>query len=292
MRDILRNPLFFGLVLLFISSQTAFGQLLIKPPAFVLSGVKAEFTVEGAGSNNDRPVHYKAVVDGQTIDSGVALPEDIKTLKLSIPANGMKEIFLTVGEQTASARVRSIPGWFSLLPPVIAIVLALITREVITSLFIGIWVGATFVFAYNPFFGFLRALDKYILGSLADTAHSAIVIFSLCLGGMIGIINRTGGMQGIVEAISRRVKGPRTAQIATWAMGVMIFFDDYANTLIVGNSMRPVTDNNKISREKLAYLVDSTAAPVAGIAVLSTWIGYEIGLIREAYVSLGIAETN
>jgi Na+/H+ antiporter NhaC len=75
-------------------------------------------------------------------------------------------------------------------------------------------------------------------------------------------------------------------------MGVLIFFDDYANTLIVGNSMRPVTDANRVSREKLSYLVDSTAAPVAGIAVLSTWIGYEIGLIRQAYIDLGIAETN
>jgi Na+/H+ antiporter NhaC len=99
-------------------------------------------------------------------------------------------------------------------------------------------------------------------------------------------------MQGIVNLISRMVKGPRSAQFATWLMGILIFFDDYANTLIVGNSMRPVTDANKISREKLSYLVDSTAAPVAGIAVLSTWIGYEIGLIRQAFIDLGIAETN
>lgn len=292
MRDSFRTPIFFSLFLLFFSVQIAFGQLAIKPPAFVLTGVKAEFAIEGLNADNDRPVQFKAVVDGQTIDSGVSLPSELKTLKLVLPRSGTNEVVITAGDQTASTKVRCIPGWFSLLPPVIAIVLALITREVITSLFIGIWVGATFVFAYNPFFGFLRALDKYVLSSLADSAHSAIVIFSLCLGGMIGIINRTGGMQGIVEIISRRVKGPRSAQLATWAMGIMIFFDDYANTLIVGNSMRPVTDNNKVSREKLSYLVDSTSAPVAGIAVLSTWIGYEIGLIREAYVNLGIPETN
>jgi len=180
----------------------------------------------------------------------------------------------------------------SILPPVVAIILALITREVISSLFLGTVIGATFVFSYNPFIGFLRTLDKYLLGSVADTAHSAIIIFSLCLGGMIGVVNRTGGMQGIVDLISRMVRGPRSAQLATWCMGVLIFFDDYANTLIVGNSMRPVTDKNRISREKLSYIVDSTSAPVAGIAVLSTWIGYEIGLIREAFVNLGIPETN
>lgn len=133
------------------------------------------------------------------------------------------------------------------------------------------------VFNYNPFIGFLRALDKYLLGAIADSSHAAIIVFSVCLGGMIGVINRTGGMQGIVEMISAKVSGPRSAQLSTWLMGILIFFDDYANTLIVGNAMRPITDENKISREKLSYIVDSTAAPVAGIAVLSTWIGYEIG---------------
>lgn len=290
MRDS-RSILLTVFVLLFLSTA-ANAQLAIKPPSFALSGVKAELTVEGLDTTSNTPVQYKAVVDGQTLESGISLPADLKTIKIALPRCGTNEISLTVGKETATVRVRCIPGWLSLLPPVCAIILALLTREVITSLFLGIWLGATFVFNYSPFLGFLRALDKYVLGALADQAHSAIVIFSLCLGGMIGVINRTGGMQGIVEIISRMVRGPRSAQIATWAMGILIFFDDYANTLIVGNSMRPVTDNNKVSREKLSYLVDSTSAPVAGIAVLSTWIGYEIGLIREAYVNLGLTETN
>ena len=284
---------FFCFFLLLIGAQAqAQAQLIVKPPAFALTGVKAEFSIEGLKEDSTQPVQFKAVVNNQTIDSGVSLPKDLKTIKLTIPTCGTNELTLTVADQTATTRVRCIPGWLSILPPVVAIVLALITREVISSLFLGTVIGATFVFSYNPFIGFLRTLDKYLLESVADTAHSAIIIFSLCLGGMIGVVNRTGGMQGIVELISKRVKGPRSAQLATWAMGVIIFFDDYANTLIVGNSMRPVTDNNKISREKLSYIVDSTSAPVAGIAVLSTWIGYEIGLIREVFVSLGIPETN
>lgn len=290
MRDA-RFIVFFCFFLLLIGVQ-AQAQLIVKPPAFVLTGVKSEFSIEGLQEDSTQPVQFKAVVNNQTIESGVSLPKDLKTIKLAIPTCGTSELTLTVAEQTASTRVRCIPGWLSILPPVLAIILALITREVISSLFLGTVIGATFVFSYNPFIGFLRTLDKYLLGSVADTAHSAIIIFSLCLGGMIGVVNRTGGMQGIVELISRMVRGPRSAQLATWCMGVLIFFDDYANTLIVGNSMRPVTDKNRISREKLSYIVDSTSAPVAGIAVLSTWIGYEIGLIREAFVNLGIPETN
>jgi len=290
MRDA-RFIVFFCLFLLLTCAQ-AQAQLIIKPPAFALTGVKAEFSIEGLKEASSQPVQFKATVNNQTIESGVSLPKDLKTIKLAIPTCGTNDLTITIADQTATARVRCIPGWLSILPPVVAIILALITREVISSLFLGTVIGATFVFSYNPFIGFLRTLDKYLLGSVADTAHSAIIIFSLCLGGMIGIVNRTGGMQGIVELISRKVKGPRSAQLATWAMGVIIFFDDYANTLIVGNSMRPVTDKNKISREKLSYIVDSTSAPVAGIAVLSTWIGYEIGLIREAFVNLGIPETN
>ncbi len=290
MRDA-RFIVFFCLFLL-LTCARAQAQLIVKPPAFALTGVKAEFSIEGLKKDSSQPVQFKAVVNNQTIDSGVALPKDLKTLKLAIPTCGNNNLTLTVADQTGTTRVRCIPGWLSILPPVVAIILALITREVISSLFLGTVIGATFVFSYNPFIGFLRTLDKYLLGSVADTAHSAIIIFSLCLGGMIGVVNRTGGMQGIVDLISRMVRGPRSAQLATWCMGVLIFFDDYANTLIVGNSMRPVTDKNRISREKLSYIVDSTSAPVAGIAVLSTWIGYEIGLIREAFVNLGIPETN
>jgi Na+/H+ antiporter NhaC len=276
----------------FLVTTASSAQLRITAPSFVLSGVKSAYEINGLDESSNRATQYKIVANNQTIESGVSLPKDLKTIKFAIPTCGSNELTLTVADQTATTHVRCIPGWLSILPPVLAIILALITREVISSLFLGTVIGATFVFSYNPFIGFLRTLDKYLLGSVADTAHSAIIIFSLCLGGMIGVVNRTGGMQGIVELISRMITGPRSAQLATWFMGVLIFFDDYANTLIVGNSMRPVTDKNKISREKLSYIVDSTSAPVAGIAVLSTWIGYEIGLIREAFVNLGIPETN
>ncbi|MGD9487639.1 MAG: Na+/H+ antiporter NhaC family protein [Calditrichaceae bacterium] len=183
-----------------------------------------------------------------------------------------------------------IPGWLSLLPPLIAIILALVTRQVLIALFAGVWIGATFIYDYNLFTGFLYSLTEYIAKAPADPERTSILIFSLTLGGMVGVISKSGGTQGIVEKLSRHASTARRGQIATWLMGVLIFFDDYANTLIVGNTMRPLTDRLKISREKLAYLVDSTAAPVANIAIISTWIGYELSLISSAFQTIGLKE--
>ncbi|RMH98750.1 MAG: Na+/H+ antiporter NhaC family protein, partial [Calditrichaeota bacterium] len=166
--------------------------------------------------------------------------------------------------------------------------MALITRQVIVALFFGIWLGATFVFGYDPLSGFLHTLDDYIVNAVADRDHAFILIFSLALGGMVGVITKSGGTQGIVEKLAQYARNARGGQLATWFMGVLIFFDDYANTLIVGNTMRPLSDKLRISREKLSYLVDSTAAPVSNIAIISTWIGYEISLINESFQSLGI----
>ena len=106
---------------------------------------------------------------------------------------------------------------------------------------------------------------------------------------MVGVISKSGGTQGIVEKLSKYANSPRGGQLATWAMGILIFFDDYANSLIVGNTMRPFTDKLKISREKLSYIVDSTAAPVASIALVSTWIGFQVGLIGDAFAGLNLS---
>jgi len=202
-----------------------------------------------------------------------------------------EELTARAGGTSASLRVRlyRLPGVLSLAPPLLAILLALLTRHVVLSLFCGVWVGATFLSGMNPLAGFLRSLDTYFRNSLADPDHASIVIFSLCLGGMVGIVARSGGLHAIAAVMARKARTTRSAQAATWLMGVAIFFDDYANTLLVGNTMRPFTDKLRISREKLAFIVDATAAPVASVAVISTWIGYEIGLIQDSLRSLGVA---
>ena len=173
------------------------------------------------------------------------------------------------------------PGWLSLLPPLAAIVMALVFREVVISLFVGVWLGALFLANYDPVAATLQSVDTYALEALSDSGHISIILFSLLLGGMVGVISRNGGTQGMVEALSGAATSRRRGQFFTWLAGIAIFFDDYANTLIVGNTMRPVTDRLKVSREKLAYIVDSTAAPMAAIALISTWVGFEITLIGD-----------
>jgi Na+/H+ antiporter NhaC len=172
-----------------------------------------------------------------------------------------------------------------------AIALALITKQVLLSLFCGIWLGAVFTLGvYNPFTGFLRTVDTYLIRAITDPDHMSIVLFTMTLGGMVGIVSRSGGTHGIVQAMARRAQNRRTGQLATWLMGMLIFFDDYSNTLLVGNTMRPFTDKLRISREKLSYLVDSTAAPIASIALASTWIGFELGLLDSSFSDLGIRD--
>ncbi len=174
------------------------------------------------------------------------------------------------------------PGWLSLLPPIAAIIMALVFREVVISLFMGVWLGALFLANFNPVTATLRSVDQYVVQALAgDSAHVSIVMFSLLLGGMVGVMSRSGGTLGMVEAMRGSATTSRRGQFYTWLAGIAIFFDDYANTLIVGNTFRPVTDRLRVSREKLAYIVDSTAAPMASIALISTWVGFEISLISD-----------
>ncbi|HZW60034.1 MAG TPA: Na+/H+ antiporter NhaC family protein, partial [Woeseiaceae bacterium] len=182
----------------------------------------------------------------------------------------------------AHSELRVVPGWVSVLPPLIAILIALLLRNVIPALLIGIWLGAATLRSFTPlgiFGGLLDSFQVFVVGSLANADNASIILFSMMIGGMVGIITRNGGMSRIVQLIVRRAHTAIAGQLAVWLMGIMIFFDDYSNTLVVGNTARPLTDRLRISREKLAYIVDSTAAPVVCIALITTWIGYEVGLI-------------
>lgn len=176
-------------------------------------------------------------------------------------------------------------SWTSILPPLIAITIALIFHEVLLALFIGIFSGALIAHGFsfsNIFSALFTSFDTYIVNSIADPDHVAVIVFSMLIGGMVAIISRNGGMKGVVIKLSKYADTPLMGQFITWLLGIIIFFDDYANTLVVGNTMRPVTDQLKISREKLSYIVDSTAAPVAALAFITTWIGAELGFVQDA----------
>ena len=187
------------------------------------------------------------------------------------------------------------PLWMSILPPLVAIIMALLLKEVISSLFFGILTGTVIMAFYGgcgPLeavgSGLLRVIDTYVVGSLYDSDHVKIIVFTLMIGGMVKVVTVNGGMRGIVKWLSKRARGPRSGQMMTFVMDLCVFFDDYSNTLVVGNTMRPLADKLRISREKLSYIVDSTSAPVVAVAFITTWIGAELSYIQDGINNLGL----
>lgn len=171
---------------------------------------------------------------------------------------------------TIRSDVKAYATFISLLPPIIAIVLALITKEVYMSLFIGILSGSLLYTMFNPVQTVTKTFDT-IIAKLADGWNVGIIIFLVILGIMVSLINKAGGSAAYGEWAAKKIKGRKGASLATFALGAMIFVDDYFNCLTVGSVMRPVTDKSKISRAKLAYLIDATAAPICIIAPISSW---------------------
>ncbi|MGB6642249.1 MAG: Na+/H+ antiporter NhaC family protein [Thermoanaerobaculia bacterium] len=254
-----------------------------------LSGGPVRLKLDITELEPDEDLETRIFLDGRLVDQRRLGPGEHEiTVNAPELAAGRHEVKVEGAGATAELEIRVIPGWLSIVPPLIAIALALIFKDVLVSLFVGVFSGALFLYAWNPFTAFARSIDHFIVPSLADPNNAAIIVFSMLLGGMVGIISKSGGTQGIVDRLSRFATDARRGQLATWTLGVVIFFDDYANTLIVGSTMRPITDRLRISREKLAYIVDSTAAPVASVAPISTWIGFEVGLIAAAFTQLGI----
>lgn len=181
-------------------------------------------------------------------------------------------------------------GFWCLIPPLIAIGLAIATRRVMLSLLLGVVVGVI-VLARQEATGPMhllvtivsRSCEGYLWKSLVDGDHLRVFVFTTLMGCMVGVLHQSGAMLALVAILRPIARGRRTAQLLTWLLGMVIFFDDYANTLLLGSSMRPITDHWRVSREKLAYLVDSTAAPVAGLALISTWVAGEIGYIEDGF---------
>lgn len=286
--------------LLFCSTLTifAFGQTttLSLPKNYQLSAQPGQlvFAVPAADSsvsltlNGDRL--ELAVANGQARH---AITPTTRGELLLVQGQGKRyRLYHLSARNDGKPRLRRIPMWLSIAPPLIAILLALLFKEVIISLFVGVWMGAFIAGGmrieslYYILLSLFDVVEHYVIEALADAGHLSIIVFSMLIGGMVAIISRNGGMAGVVLAFSRYARSPRSAQFITWLLGVAIFFDDYANTLIVGNTMRSVTDKFKISREKLAYIVDSTAAPVAAVAFITTWIGAELGYIDDGLLQI------
>ncbi len=237
----------------------------------LVRGVPFRLTIQ-----SDPSIAGEALVRGLRNITRVRLESGRAELAQAIPDG---EVIVVVGTTTRKLDRRVIPGWLCLIPPILSILLAVTTRRVILSLFLGIWVGIL----VRSGFGLweipkaaVRVVDTAVLHSLTDSTHAILILFILLMGGMIGIMARSGGMKGVMDTFSRRVRSRRGGMLSTWALGMAMSFDDYSNLLVVGNTMRPLTDRLRISREKLAYLVDSTAGPMATLFLVSTWVVAEM----------------
>lgn len=194
------------------------------------------------------------------------------------------------------------PEWTSLLPAIVAITLAILIRSVLPALFLAICCGVMLLQPDDD--SWIERAGESVLITITETlpqeispldggqSHVQILLFTLCLGSLIGVMSASGGTAAIVDVLTPLTGSRRGGMIATWLLGLVIFFDDYANSLLVGSTMRPITDRLRISREKLAFLVDATAAPVSGLAIVSTWVGFEVGLIDDAFARLATAHAD
>lgn len=192
------------------------------------------------------------------------------------------------------------PRRSSLYPPFFAIVLAVLFRRPILALFSGVWCAAFLLRSgasdSAAVLDLARALPdvatQLLWPELISPDRLEIMGFVFAMLAMVGVMTRAGGIRGLMDLVARLANSARRTQIATWLMGLVVFFDDYANCILVGTTMRPLTDRFRVSREKLSYLVDSTAAPVAGISIFSTWIAFEVSTFSAQLPAAGLAPSD
>jgi len=227
-------------------------------------------------------VQAKGEYDLTSLDTR-ELPSTLEVGHIKVNSSGTHEIMVTLlvdkSEESTTAKYEAYSGAASIVPLLIVLVLAMATQMVELSLFSAIFVGACMV-SGNIKDGFKTTLDTYILNALADIDHGYVYLFTLFLSGLVGMLQRSGGMIGFTKSIAKYAKSPRAGQVATFCICCCVFFDDYTNLLLTGSSMRPLTDILFISREKISFLVDATAAPLASLTPISSWVGFEVGLIQ------------
>jgi len=262
----------------------------VQWPTHVMQGLAFDVVLEDLGARDS----VELLLNGRKL----VVPVVLGVAKIEQQLSATTELRLEVHGQTFVQRYQPIPLAWSIWPPLLAIFIALLFREVYSALLAGILLGGWVIGGYQLglvpglWFAIRQFADTYLIEALSDGDHQAIIVFSMLIGGMVAVISRNGGMQGVVNILARKARNPQSGQLVTWLLGIAIFFDDYSNTLLVGNTMRPVTDKLRISREKLSYLVDSTAAPVAAIAFITTWIGAELGYIKDGISSIAGLDEN
>lgn len=181
-------------------------------------------------------------------------------------------------------------GILSLIPPVLSIFLAVFTRNVIVALGAGTFVGSLILTEYNPFFAVVNLMEQHVFIQIANSSNNQILIVMLCIGGFVQLIERSGGASAFSTIIVKYISEPKRGQLAAWTAGLTIFFTDSGNALIIGPLFRPIFKKLNICKEKLAYIIDTTASPVSILVPFIAWGVYIMSLIGNSYAELGLTE--
>src|SRR5690625_3305343 len=177
--------------------------------------------------------------------------------------------------------------FLSIIPPVVAVVLAIVTRRVLISLFISIWIGGVIVAGGNPLSAVAYTFT-WMKDVMIDDWNARFLVMVALLGTGAAFMFKTGGSQGLIRVLEKQLTTKRRVLFLPYVLGILVFFNDYANSVIVGNASKDITGKNKVSREKLAYVLDTTSAPMATIGPVSDWIGFQVSLIAGAMASAAI----
>lgn len=284
------RPLLFALVCLTVISLAVFGVSATGETPDGASVGNTDGTVNIDGVFNDSVVYV--TVDGEETEydlAGEGAQAYVDDYATNLTADADFEQHIDMALKTVRESVPKYATFWALLPPLIAILLALFTKEVYSSLFIGILTGGLIYSNLNFEGTVVHVFQDGFISSIADSYNVGIIIFLILLGALVAMMNKTGASKAFGRWASRHIKTRVGAQLATVALGVMIFIDDYFNCLTVGSVMRPVTDQNKISRAKLSYLIDATAAPVCIIAPISSWAAAVAGFAKGAGAESGMS---
>jgi len=244
---------------------------------------------------------YSADTEGfaplEIVGAEFPVADDGANFDLSVSGGTQTLHFFVDGQERVTLqRDWTPPGKASILPPLVAVALAILFRKPLLALFLGILSGAVLVrlgtgagITGGVGGGAFDVFSKYFWAELINPERLMIILFVVFMLAMVGVMTRAGGIRGLMDAVARLASSVKRTQIATWLMGLVVFFDDYANTILVGSTMRPLTDRFRISREKLSYIVDSTAAPVAGLSIFSTWIAFEVSTFNHQLPAAGLS---
>ncbi|OQR89724.1 NhaC Na:H antiporter (NhaC) family protein [Thraustotheca clavata] len=242
---------------------------------------------------NGNIVEY-AIVDenGVNMSSGhwnTTLP---LTVSMSLSVSGTHQISCTIknGNLTMNTmeNVRSFPGILSLVPPFITLFCSLLMGQVMIALLVGIWTGATLVSGGNPWLGFIHTFDVFWVQALSDQSHAGVLLFTIILGGTIGVVQKGGGAHGLAHLAAHTMNTSFRMQLATWILCCSLFFDDYSMILILGSSLRQILPRTGVSKEKFASIIHTMAVCLPSMAPVSSWIGVEIGYVAAVLQTLDL----